>query len=180
MESSGYAWNGLTVIRDLSASLPSHRCLYHQLLSSILLQKYVATFRLRNLILHRWWSLSDLNEIFVLFEIVAQSFGICLLNTYLCKTANTFHDCGPSDTDLPILMRTQYGPSLLINNLKIKHVKPGWKWVKGISRSRQKQTKKKWGKRNKARNTDILIFQPNRQQFRFLRNCPPTPPLSQH
>ena len=139
MESSGYAWNGLTVIRDLSASLPSHRCLYHQLLSSILLQKYVATFRLRNLILHRWWSLSDLNEIFVLFEIVAQSFGICLLNTYLCKTANTFHDCGPSDTDLPILMRTQYGPSLLINNLKIKHVKPGWKWVKGISRSRQQQ-----------------------------------------
>ena len=66
-----------------------------------------------------------LDEILVLFEIVAQSFGICLLNTYLNKTANTFHNCGPSDTDLPILMRTQYGPSLLINDLKIKHVKPG-------------------------------------------------------
>ena len=100
--------------------------------------------------------------------------GSSHLNTYLNKTANTFHDCGPSDTDLPILMRTQYGPSLLINDLKIKHVKPGWKWVKGISRSHQKQ------KRNKERNTDILIFQPNRPQFRFLGNCPPTPPLSQH
>ena len=103
---------------------------------------------------------------------------VCL--TLIYKTDNTFHDCWPSDTDLPILMRTQYGLSLLINNLQIKHIKPGWKWVKMGKRdiSVSPKTKKKRGKRNKERNTNVLTFQPNWLQFRFLGNCPPAPLLN--
>ena len=50
---------------------------------------------------------------------------VCL--TLIYKTDNTFHDCWPSDTDLSILMRTQYGLSLLINNLQNQTHKA---WVK--------------------------------------------------
>ena len=38
--------------------------------------RYESTFLLRDHILHRWWSSSDSNEIFDLFEAVALSFGI--------------------------------------------------------------------------------------------------------